>query len=115
MKKEYKTIDGQDILFIIGRVQQENHKVIDMGGPDDIWFHASETPSCHVVAIIPDDFDLIDNQKCLVKMGALLCKQYTNKLKSTKNVEIVYTCVKNVEKLHVPGSVNVKEGKYIKV
>jgi len=111
MKKEYKTIDGQDILFIIGRVQQENHKVIDMGGPNDIWFHASETPSCHVVAIIPDGVW----ESCIVKMGALLCKQYTNKLKSTKNVEIVYTRVKNVEKLHVPGSVNVKEGKYIKV
>ncbi len=114
MKKEYKTIDGQEILFIIGRCQSENHKVIDMGSPDDIWFHASETPSCHVVAIIPDDYE--SDIKYVIKMGAVLCKQYTNKLKSMSNVEIVYTCIKNVEKLKEPGSVNILGGgKYIQI
>lgn len=114
MKTEVLFIEGlnKSITFYIGRQQNENFKVIDMGAEDDLWFHASGLPSCHVVAIIPPDIDSKD-MKYIITAGAVLCKQYTNKIKSLPNVEFVYTKVKNLEKLSVPGSVNVSEGKII--
>jgi len=41
----------------------------------------------------------------IIKVGALLCKNNTNKLKSIKNVEIMYTYIKNIVKTEVPGCV----------
>ncbi len=49
----------------------------------------------------------------IVKAGALLCKNNTNKLKSQKNVEFVYTKIKNIEKTHIPGRVNISNEKKI--
>jgi len=46
-------------------------------------------------------------------LGALLCKLNTNKLKSLKKVEIVYTQIKNIEKTSIPGCVITKNQKYI--
>ena len=117
MKTEILFIHGlnREITFYIGRQQNENFAVIDMGDKDDLWFHASGgVPSSHVVAEIPSDIDTKD-MKYIINTGALLCKQYTNKIKSLSNVEIVYTKVKNVKKLSVPGSVNITEGKIIKI
>ncbi len=116
MKTEVLFIEGlnKDITFYIGRQQSENHKVIDMGADHDLWFHASSLPSCHVIAVIPSDIDSKD-MKYIITAGAVLCKQYTNKIKSLPNVEFVYTQVKNLEKLSVPGSVNISEGKFIKI
>lgn len=116
MKTEVIFVQGinREITFYIGRQQNENHKVIDMGADDDLWFHASDIPSCHVIAIIPPDIDSKD-MKYIITTGAVLCKKYTNKIKSLLNVEFVYTKVKNLEKLSVPGSVNISECKFIKI
>jgi predicted ribosome quality control (RQC) complex YloA/Tae2 family protein len=116
MKTEVLFIQGlnREIKFYIGCQQNENFKVIDMGTDNDLWFHASYLPSSHVVAEIPSYINNKD-MKYIITAGALLCKKYTNKIKSLPNVEFVYTQVKNVVKLSVPGSVNVSEGKIIKI
>jgi hypothetical protein len=41
----------------------------------------------------------------VIKTGALLCKNNTNKLKSIKNVEIIYTQIKNITKTDIDGCV----------
>ena len=114
MKSEILFLQGlnRDITFYIGQNKNENFDVIDKGDPDDLWFHANEISSCHIVAIIPKD---ISNKelKYIIKAGALLCKKYTNKLKSLSDVEIIYTQVKNIEKTEYSGCVKIINQKKI--
>jgi predicted ribosome quality control (RQC) complex YloA/Tae2 family protein len=44
---------NREITFHIGKNQYENFDVIDQGNPSDIWFHAKNRPSCHVVCQVP--------------------------------------------------------------
>ena len=116
MKTEIIFIKGlnQEITFYIGKNQNENFDVIDKGKSDDLWFHAKNESSCHVVCDIPED--TIQNKKMLsyiIKTGALLCKQNTNKLKSQSNVEFIYTLCKNITKTKVQGCVLTTDSKTI--
>jgi len=106
MKTEIILIQGlkREVTFYIGKTQSENFEVIDKGSPDDLWFHAKDVSSCHVVCEVPENL----NKKELayiIKTGALLCKNNTNKLKGLKNVEIIYTKIENVYKTETVGSV----------
>ncbi len=114
MKTETIFIQGleREILFYIGKNQNENFKVIDMGLEDDLWFHAKDESSCHVVCEIPDDIDKKELQY-IIKTGALLCKNNTNKLKSLSNVAITYTQIKNITKTKTPGCVLTQNTKTI--
>ena len=50
--------------------------------------------------------DLNNKQKLqIIKQGALICKRYSNKYKSQKNVEVIYTNIENVCKTNVIGTV----------
>jgi len=70
----------------------------------DLWFHAKDVSSCHVVCEVPDNLSKKD-MKYIIKVGALLCKSNTNNIKSIKNITIIYTFIKNVIKTEVPGCV----------
>ena len=94
----------REVIFYIGKKQTENFEVIDKGKPDDLWFHAKDISSCHVVCEVPPDIDKKD-LRYIITVGALLCKNNTNKLKSLKNVDIIYTQIKNVTKTDVDGCV----------
>lgn len=120
MKVAVETLHSEnismEIVYYIGRSQSENFAVIDLGAPEDIWFHAAGESSCHVVAAIPGDRKLNKKQMLtIVKRGALLCKQHTNKVAKSKDVEISYTPVKNVRKTEVPGKVIVEHSKRVYV
>lgn len=114
MKTETIFIQGlnKTITFYIGKSQEENFDVIDMGNSNDIWFHSNNISSCHIVASIPSNIDKKD-LKYIIKMGAYLCKINTNKLKSLKNVEFIYTNIKNIEKTDVLGCVKATNTKLI--
>ena len=114
MKTEIIFIQGleREILFHIGKNQNENFKVIDMGVDDDLWFHAKDESSCHVVGEIPEDIDKKELQY-IIKAGALLCKNNTNKLKSLSNVAITYTQIKNITKTKTPGCVLTQNTKVV--
>lgn len=116
MKTENLFLQGlnREITFYIGQNKNENFDVIDKGEPDDLWFHANELSSCHIVAIIPKDISNKE-QKYIIKAGALLCKKYTNKLKSLRQVEIIYTQIKNIEKTQISGCVKIINEKLIKI
>jgi len=94
-----------DIVFYIGTNSRDNFAVIDEGAPDDLWFHAEEVSSCHVVAILPN-YKLPKKiiEKIIVH-GCLLCKENTNKLKNEGNVNFIYTTIRNIKKTKNPGEV----------
>jgi predicted ribosome quality control (RQC) complex YloA/Tae2 family protein len=94
----------REVTYYIGKNQEENFSVIDKGNPDDLWFHAADISSCHVVCEVPDDINKKE-LRYIITTGALLCKNNTNKLKSIKNVNIIYTKISNVVKTDVPGCV----------
>ena len=114
MKTEALYLQGlnREITFYIGQYKNENFDVIDKGEPDDLWFHANEISSCHVIAIIPKDITRKD-LKYIIKAGAMLCKKHTNKLKSLSEIEVIYTQVKNIEKTQYLGCVKVINQKKI--
>jgi predicted ribosome quality control (RQC) complex YloA/Tae2 family protein len=104
------------ILFYIGENRHDNFAVIDAGNETDLWFHAKNVSSCHVVCQMPEDVKLTKKQKnAIVTQGGILCKKHTHKLSqmSNKNVEIIYTEIKNVRKLKDAGSVHVTNEKSI--
>ena len=114
MKSEIIFIQAikREISFYIGKNQNENFEVIDNGSQDDLWFHAKDESSCHVVCEIPDDINKKE-LKYIIKVGALLCKNNTNKLKNISNVDIIYTEIKNVTKTSIPGCVTTQNTKTI--
>ena len=115
MKIENIFIDTlkRELVFYIGKKQSENFDVIDKGSLDDLWFHAKDESSCHVVCQMPDNMNKKD-LRYVIKVGALLCKNNTNKLKSLKDVEIIYTTIKNITKTNVEGCVLTQNTKIIK-
>jgi predicted ribosome quality control (RQC) complex YloA/Tae2 family protein len=114
MKTEVLFLQGlnRDITFYIGQNKNDNFDIIDKGESNDLWFHANEISSCHIVAIIPKDISNKE-QKYIIKAGALLCKKYTNKLKTLREIEIIYTQIKNIEKTQISGCVKTINNKKI--
>ena len=94
----------REVVYHIGKDKTDNFKVIDLGNENDLWFHAENESSCHVVCEVPDDIDKSD-MRYIIKVGCLLCKNNTNKLKSQKNISIIYTQIKNITKTNVEGCV----------
>lgn len=110
------------LVYKIGISAKNNFEIIDQAHKNDIWFHLKGISSCHVIACLknityttlddamPNCYDLTFNElnkkqkQQIIKQGALLCKQYS-RMKSTKNVEIIYTKIEHVQKLDVIGSV----------
>jgi len=114
MKTENLFIQGlnREITFYIGQNKNENFDVIDKGISNDLWFHANDISSCHVVAILPENINKKD-LRYIIKTAALLCKINTNKLKLLDDVEISYTQIKNIEKTNIAGCVKIKNIKTI--
>ena len=100
------------VTFYIGRTQHENHAILDLGRPTDLWFHVADQPSCHVVAVLPVDCDRKQRNK-IIRHGALLCKQYTNSVKSASRVPITYALVSHVTKDMVPGRAHITDERTI--
>jgi predicted ribosome quality control (RQC) complex YloA/Tae2 family protein len=98
---------NESVTYHVGQNAKDNFAVIDSAeSPNDIWFHASEESSCHVVCLVPLTMDK-KVRHLIVKQGALLCKINTPKLKCLKNTEIIYTEIGNVKKTQVDGQVSV--------
>jgi len=102
-----------NIKFYIGENRHDNFDVIDMGMANDLWFHAKNVSSCHVVAEMPDQ-ELSNRQlQEILQHGCRLCKEYTSKLNGIHNVQFIYTQIKNVLKTKTPGMVKLVESKTI--
>jgi hypothetical protein len=120
------------VVYKIGIDAKNNFEIIDQADKNDIWFHLKGTSSCHVIACLknityttldddmPNCYDLTFNEldkkqkQQIIKQGALLCKQYS-RMKSMKNVEIIYTKIENIEKTNIVGTVSTFKSKVIVV
>lgn len=100
------------IEFNIGENAEDNDSIIRLAEADDLWFHiGGGKPSCHVTAST-DSKNNKKELKYIIKQGAVLCKSMS-KYKSDKNVEIVYTFIKNVSCSEIPGRVTLSTYKTI--
>jgi len=96
---------NQSVTYHVGQNAKDNFAVIDSAESSlDIWFHAAQESSCHVVCLVPPNIDKKARQ-LIIKQGALLCKMHTPKLRSLKNADIIYTEIRNVKKNAVDGQV----------
>ena len=121
-----------NLVYKVGSSAKNNFEIIDEANPNDLWFHLKDVSSCHVIACFKniqyttrddelpnyydinfDDLEKKEKQQ-IIKQGALICKQYS-KLKSAKNVPIIYTKIEDVQKTDVPGSVLTFKSKVIVV
>jgi len=108
----FPNIPLQGITYYIGKNASDNFEIIDLSQPEDIWIHANNTSSCHVIAVIPEEAGFTKKQMMtIIKKGFSLCQQYTNKLINQKNTEFIYTKVKNIIKTEKNGEVVVTNGK----
>ena len=118
MKTEETYLEEFDlkVYYYIGRNAKDNFNVIDMGEPHDLWFHANNLSSCHVVACpclhVDRKLTPMETRK-IIYHGALLCKQNTQKLISISNVPIIYTELRNVRKTKTLGCVMTENTKTI--
>ena len=121
-----------NLVYKIGSNAKNNFEIIDQSDPDDMWFHLKDVSSCHVIACLRNirfttrddelpnfydiNFDTLGKKEKqqIITQGALLCKQYS-KLKSAKNVNVIYTKIEDVYKTDVVGSVLTSKGKVIVV
>jgi hypothetical protein len=113
MKTELVTIKGLStpVTFYIGRTQEENHDVIALGSSRDLWFHAANKPSCHVIAVLPVTMDR-RQRGAIIRRGAYLCKSYTTGSPSA----IMYAPLTHVTPVvDIPGQVTVTESQIINV
>lgn len=103
------------IEYVLGKSASENFTIIDDASENDIWFHIDGEPSGHVIAKLPCEIDLTKKQlRQIITQGALVCKE-NSKYKSQKNIDVVYTYVKHVEKTNIVGKVSITNHKIISV
>ena len=99
MKEIIKLVDDTNITFFIGTNRYENYNIIDLANPNDLWFHANDDPSCHVIAVMPISVNKHTKHK-IITQGCLLCKQNTNSLKRiSKQIDFVISRVDNLIKI----------------
>lgn len=115
MKSEIIQLSSNNtVTFHIGKDARDNTNIVKNGNCDDLWFHADEYSSCHVVASMPNNCTKKEKRQ-IIKAGALLCKQNTNKLRSERDVSIVYTKIKNITTTSTPGLVHHINGQIIRI
>jgi len=99
-----------EYTIYIGRNKYDNWELIDNAKDSDIWFHITNSSSCHVVLQTDIPINKIPSQ--VIKRCACLCKSNSNS-KSEKNCEIIYTSINNVTKTKIVGEVTVTNTKKI--
>jgi len=115
-----KTIDRyiekikDNVTFRIGENAQDNFDLIDDSNPHDIWFHLNNNSSSHVVASIPEGLKRKE-KGYVIRSGALLCKNDNAKSRTQKQVEIIFTAIRNVKKTDIAGSVELIESNVITI
>ena len=95
------------IEYHIGKNSRENTHILNLADRNDLWFHAKNYPSCHVIAHIPRTIKLTKKQRMtIIKMGCMLCKINTHSLINYHKIGINYTEIKNIEKSEIDGTVH---------
>ena len=85
------------IYYRVGQNENDNIDLVLQSDNDDIWFHASEHSSCHVVLKMPQMYISKKQLFTIIKRGAQICKQSTNRIKNKSNIEITYCKVSQLK------------------
>ena len=100
MKLETFEYDGIMYNIKIGRNAAENTELVQNANKSDIWFHLSDSPSCHVILETNAKLNQINRQ--VISRCAYLCKMYSKPLAKSK---VIYTQIENVQVTRIPGQV----------
>jgi predicted ribosome quality control (RQC) complex YloA/Tae2 family protein len=84
----------------IGRSAVENTELVQNANKSDIWFHLSDSPSCHVVLETNTKLNQIPRQ--VISRCAYICKMYSKTLAKSK---VIYTQIENVQTTRIAGQV----------
>ena len=100
MKLETFEYDGTVYNIKIGRSAVENTELVQNASKSDIWFHLSDSPSCHVVLTCETKLNQVPRN--VISRCAYLCKMYSKTLPKCK---VIYTQIENVQTTRIPGQV----------
>ena len=113
--KRYIDAIKQELDFHVGQNAADNEQILRDSGINDYWFHLEGTSSAHVIAKIPETLSLDKKElQKVLKQGAVICKE-VSKLKSQKNVKIVFGSVEDVSLTEVVGCVEIGKPKYVTI
>jgi predicted ribosome quality control (RQC) complex YloA/Tae2 family protein len=113
IQKIYDNCINEELIIIIGTSALENWKIIDESDENDIWFHLDNYPSSHVILKTNNKTLESLNKQTLIHCGSI-CKKHS-KYSNIKNIDVIYTLIKNITKSTEIGSVNTKLTKKIKI
>ena len=102
--------DGKTWHILCGKDAKSNDNLLDMAGPQDMWFHIADQPSGHVILFVEENEQLKKIPRQVLKRCACICKAT---IKASKHCEIIYTRRENVKKTDVLGCVTTKNTKSI--
>jgi predicted ribosome quality control (RQC) complex YloA/Tae2 family protein len=97
MKLETFEYDGTIYNIKIGRSAAENTELVKNANKSDIWFHLSDSASCHVVL----ETNAMKVPRQVITKCAYICKVYS----SAHNSKVIYTKIENVNTTKIPGQV----------
>jgi len=85
----------------IGKNKKGNDEILKSAKPNDLWFHLSNLPSCHVILSVNDTKDITKEK---IEYCANIVKQNT-KFRNYKNIKVDYLPIKHIKRTLVPGEV----------
>lgn len=100
-----------EMIYWIGENAQDNWNIISDSNQNDLWFHLSNHPSCHVILKMPEGITYKDLSKQTLINCGIHCKlhsKFTN-ISSKNKMRVIYTEIKNVSKGERIGSVHTKK------
>jgi predicted ribosome quality control (RQC) complex YloA/Tae2 family protein len=109
----FDTCINKEFEIHIGKSAEENWQIIDNAEQTDIWFHLDNFPSSHVILKTQSHKIKEFNKSTLIKCASL-CKE-NSKSSGQKDISIIYTLIKNVQKIEPIGSVTTNSTKTIKI
>ena len=100
MKLETFEYEGTIYTIKIGKSAIENTELVKNANKSDIWFHLSDSPSCHVILETNAKLNQINRQ--VISRCAYLCKMHS---KTPPKCKVIYTQIENVQTTRIPGQV----------
>jgi predicted ribosome quality control (RQC) complex YloA/Tae2 family protein len=106
--------NGRTFDIIIGKNAIDNWRIIREADGDDMWIHAKDMPSAHVIIkehLMKGIVNTLYPEEIL-RIAGEYCKTYSN---IQKKIKIDYTLVKNVTIGKMAGQVSLKDVLFIVV
>lgn len=114
MKTEIFVFKNIEYTIYVGQNKTENWSLIDSSVTTDVWFHISDTSSCHVVLKNTNIVNLRNIPRQVIKRCAYLCKINSSMIvKSMKKCDVIYAPISEVVKTDIVGQVSVTNYKTV--